>query len=145
MDLQLEGRTALVTGASMGIGRAIAVALAAEGVKLAVVARRRALLEEDNARRAAETRKKLEPGAVLRGVVVGFKPFGAFIDLGGIEGMLHVSELGYARVERPESRSVLPASAASSVVLPAPLRPTTPIRSPADTPSDTPSSRIRWP
>jgi small subunit ribosomal protein S1 len=39
---------------------------------------------------------------VLRGKVVGFKPFGAFIDLGGIEGMLHISELGYARVERPE-------------------------------------------
>ncbi len=67
-----------------------------------LVLSRRALLEEDNARRAAETRKKLEPGAVLRGKVVGFKPFGAFIDLGGIEGMLHISELGYARVERPE-------------------------------------------
>src|SRR5215468_2146393 len=67
-----------------------------------LVLSRRALLEEDNARRAAETRKKIEPGAVLRGKVVGFKPFGAFIDLGGIEGMLHVSELGYARVERPE-------------------------------------------
>jgi small subunit ribosomal protein S1 len=67
-----------------------------------LVLSRRALLEEDNARRATETRKKLEPGAVLRGKVVGFKPFGAFVDLGGIEGMLHVSELGYARVERPE-------------------------------------------
>jgi small subunit ribosomal protein S1 len=67
-----------------------------------MVLSRRALLEEDNARRAAETRKKLEPGAVLRGKVVGFKPFGAFVDLGGIEGMLHVSELGYSRVERPE-------------------------------------------
>jgi len=46
MDLQLKGKTALVTGASMGIGRAIARALAAEGVKLAVVARRESLLEE---------------------------------------------------------------------------------------------------
>jgi small subunit ribosomal protein S1 len=67
-----------------------------------LVLSRRALLEEDNAKRALETRKKIEPGAVLRGKVVGFKPFGAFIDLGGIEGMLHVSELGYARVDRPE-------------------------------------------
>jgi small subunit ribosomal protein S1 len=67
-----------------------------------LVLSRRALLEEDNAKLAAETRKKLEVGAVLRGKVVGFKPFGAFVDIGGIEGMLHVSELGYARVEKPE-------------------------------------------
>ncbi len=46
MNLELEGKTALVTGASMGIGRAIAKVLAGEGVRLAVVARRRNLLEE---------------------------------------------------------------------------------------------------
>ena len=46
MELGIRGRTALVTGASMGIGRGIATALASEGVKLAVVARRRNLLEE---------------------------------------------------------------------------------------------------
>ena len=46
MELGIRGRTALVTGASMGIGRGIATALAREGVRLAVVARRRNLLEE---------------------------------------------------------------------------------------------------
>jgi 3-oxoacyl-[acyl-carrier protein] reductase len=46
MDLQLSGKTALVTGASAGIGRGIAKVLAAEGVRLAVSARRRDKLEE---------------------------------------------------------------------------------------------------
>jgi len=45
MDLQLRGRTALVTGASMGIGRAIALGLAVEGVAVAIVARRKELLD----------------------------------------------------------------------------------------------------
>jgi 3-oxoacyl-[acyl-carrier protein] reductase len=45
MDLQLKGKTALVTGASMGIGRAIAKALAAEGARVCVAARRKPLLE----------------------------------------------------------------------------------------------------
>jgi 3-oxoacyl-[acyl-carrier protein] reductase len=45
MDLGIRGRTALVTGASMGIGLGIAVALSREGVRLAVLARRRNLLE----------------------------------------------------------------------------------------------------
>src|SRR5688572_6169277 len=46
MELGIRGRTARVTGASMGIGRGIATALARAGVRLAVVARRRKLLEE---------------------------------------------------------------------------------------------------
>ena len=46
MDLQLAGKVALVTGASVGLGRAIAALLAEEGCRLAIVARRTALLEE---------------------------------------------------------------------------------------------------
>lgn len=46
MDLQLSDKTALVTGASMGIGRAIAKGLAAEGAKVCIAARRRNLLQE---------------------------------------------------------------------------------------------------
>src|SRR5688572_3533126 len=45
MDLQLKDKTALVTGASVGIGRGIALALAREGVRLAIAARRSDLLE----------------------------------------------------------------------------------------------------
>ena len=67
-----------------------------------LVLSRRALLEEENAAKSAELRSKLVPGLVVHGKVVGFKPFGAFIDLGGIEGMLHVSELSHSRVEKPE-------------------------------------------
>jgi len=67
-----------------------------------LVLSRRALLDEEKEKRAVETRKNLVPGAVIRCKVVGFKPFGAFVDLGGVEGMLHISELGYTRVEKPE-------------------------------------------
>ena len=61
MDLGIAGRTALVTGASTGIGRAVALALAGEGVRLAVVARRRNLLEE----LSAEIQGKKQPAPVI--------------------------------------------------------------------------------
>jgi small subunit ribosomal protein S1 len=59
---------------------------------------RRALLEEDRAAQAAELRKKLEVGAVLEGTVTSVRDFGAFVDVGGIEGLVHVSELSHQRV-----------------------------------------------
>jgi 3-oxoacyl-[acyl-carrier protein] reductase len=58
MNLRLKGRTALVTGASRGIGRAIARGLAAEGVKVAAVARRLNLLEDFAAEIAAQGEEK---------------------------------------------------------------------------------------
>jgi small subunit ribosomal protein S1 len=59
---------------------------------------RRALLEEERATLAAELRKKLEVGAVLEGTVSSVRDFGAFVDLGGLEGLVHVSELSHQRV-----------------------------------------------
>ena len=59
---------------------------------------RRALLEEERAAQAAELRKSLEVGAQIEGTVTSVRDFGAFIDLGGLEGLVHVSELSHARV-----------------------------------------------
>ena len=59
---------------------------------------RRALLEEERIVKAAELRKTLEVGATLEGVITGVRDFGAFVDLGGLEGLIHVSELSHARV-----------------------------------------------
>jgi small subunit ribosomal protein S1 len=66
------------------------------------VVSRRALLEEERAARAAATREKLAPGAVLDGVVTNVQDYGAFVDLGGVEGLVHVSELSWDRVSRPQ-------------------------------------------
>ncbi len=59
---------------------------------------RRALLEEERKGKADELRATLQVGQNLEGVVTSVRDFGAFVDLGGIEGMVHVSELSHARV-----------------------------------------------
>ena len=66
-----------------------------------VVVSRRKLLEEEAAARATRTWEKLQVGAVLQGTVTSVREFGAFVDLGGIEGLIHVSELGHSRGRHP--------------------------------------------
>ena len=66
-----------------------------------LVVSRRALLEEEQRERAAKTRAALEVGAILEGTVTAIKDYGAFVDIGGIEGMVHISELAFGRVEHP--------------------------------------------
>lgn len=63
-----------------------------------VVLSRRSLLEEEQKAKAAELRKSLAVGSVLKGSVVSVQNFGAFVDLGGLEGMIPVSELSHTRV-----------------------------------------------
>jgi small subunit ribosomal protein S1 len=63
---------------------------------------RRALLEEERAERARVTRQALAEGAIFDGEVTSVQDYGAFVDLGGLEGLVHVSELSWDRVSKPQ-------------------------------------------
>ncbi len=66
-----------------------------------IVVSRRELLEEEMAVQAAVTWERLEVGAVVSGEVISIRDFGAFVDVGGVEGLLHISQIGHSRVEHP--------------------------------------------
>jgi len=72
-----------------------------EGGGRNIVVSRRQLLENEAAAQATETLARLEVGATVTGVVTSLREFGAFVDLGGIDGLIHISELGHGRVEHP--------------------------------------------
>jgi small subunit ribosomal protein S1 len=69
-----------------------------------IVVSRRQLLEEQAAKVAEETRKKITTGAILPGTVASLAEFGAFVDLGGVQGLVPVSEISHSRVGRPADR-----------------------------------------
>ena len=66
-----------------------------------VVVSRRTLLEEEAQEQAEKTWETLQVGAVVSGTVTSLQDFGAFVDLGGVEALIHVSQLGYARIKHP--------------------------------------------
>jgi len=66
-----------------------------------LVLSRRAVLEEQEEHRREELRAKIVEGTEFEGVITRVQPFGVFVDLGGIEGLVHVSELSHGRVENP--------------------------------------------
>jgi small subunit ribosomal protein S1 len=63
-----------------------------------VVVSRVALLKEEHDQQAAVAREKVVPGAVLTGIVRSITDFGAFVDLGGLDGLVHVTEISRRRV-----------------------------------------------
>lgn len=67
-----------------------------------IVLSRRAHLEAEAARRADELREKLSEGAEVTGKVTRLERFGAFVDLGGVEGLVHISEIAHNRVGHPK-------------------------------------------
>jgi small subunit ribosomal protein S1 len=66
-----------------------------------VVVSRRALLEEDLHAKRAELMEKLSEGQVVHGTVKNVTDYGAFVDLGGIDGLLHLTDLSWGRVRHP--------------------------------------------
>lgn len=66
-----------------------------------IVVSRRAVLEEANSEDREKLLAQMEEGAVLKGVVKNLTDYGAFIDLGGIDGLLHITDIAWKRVKHP--------------------------------------------
>jgi len=66
-----------------------------------IVLSRRVLLEQERESRRGETIERLHEGAILTGIVKNITDYGAFIDLGGIDGLLHITDMSYGRLAHP--------------------------------------------
>jgi small subunit ribosomal protein S1 len=66
-----------------------------------IVLSRRALLEKERERQRRDTLQTLEVGQIVDGVIKNLTDYGAFIDLGGIDGLLHVTDMSWGRVNHP--------------------------------------------
>jgi small subunit ribosomal protein S1 len=66
-----------------------------------IVLSRRAVLEKEYAKKKAETLTKLKEGVRLPGVVKNITDYGVFVDLGGIDGLLHITDISWGRVNHP--------------------------------------------
>lgn len=66
-----------------------------------VVVSRRALLEQERREQGAHTRESIQQGNVMQGTVTRLVPFGAFVDIGGVEGLVHISQISHQRVNDP--------------------------------------------
>ncbi len=66
-----------------------------------IIISRKAVIENEYAQQRDETWAELEEGQVRSGVVKGLTDFGAFVDLGGVDGLLHVSQMSWGRVDHP--------------------------------------------
>ena len=66
-----------------------------------VIVSRRAVLEEERAKKKGETIGKIKEGAVIEGMVKNITDYGVFVDLGGIDGLLHISDISWGRISHP--------------------------------------------
>jgi small subunit ribosomal protein S1 len=66
-----------------------------------IVVSRRSLIEAERAQKKSELLKQLEVGQLRKGVVKNIADFGAFVDLGGIDGLLHITDMSWGRINHP--------------------------------------------
>jgi len=66
-----------------------------------IVVSRKAILEEENAEKRTKTLEHLHEGGVLTGIVKNLTDYGAFVDLGGIDGLLHITDMSWGRLTHP--------------------------------------------
>jgi len=78
-----------------------------DGEKRKLVVSRAALIRAEKEKLRAEAWEKLEVGAVLEGTVGSLTDFGAFVDLGGVDGLVHVTEIAHHRVNKPSDALTL--------------------------------------
>lgn len=69
--------------------------------KRKVILSHRAVLDEEADRKKEETLRSIKPGDVIEGTVQRLTDFGAFVDIGGVDGLVHISQLAHYRVETP--------------------------------------------
>ena len=83
-------------------GRAIqCLVLKIDEARRNIVVSRRALIEQERAERKKQLMETLEVGQIRRGIVKNIADFGAFVDLGGIDGLLHITDMSWARIGHP--------------------------------------------
>jgi small subunit ribosomal protein S1 len=84
------------------IGKTIeCVVLKIDETRRNIVVSRRSLIETERAKKKSELLKELEIGQVRKGVVKNLADFGAFVDLGGIDGLLHITDMSWGRINHP--------------------------------------------
>ncbi|MFH1143329.1 MAG: S1 RNA-binding domain-containing protein [Candidatus Eisenbacteria bacterium] len=113
LEVQIDGRRAFCPFSQIEIGRCENAEIYLNRLldfqvteideeKKRVILSRRPLLEKERREKLGDLHTQIKAGVEFDGVVRRVQPFGAFVDIGGVEGLVHVSEISHDRVENPE-------------------------------------------
>ncbi|MGH9528395.1 MAG: 30S ribosomal protein S1 [Terriglobales bacterium] len=114
LTVDIMGTRAFLPGSQMDIrpvrnldtvkGEKIEVAIVKLNKKRGnIVVSRKQLLEEEQSEKRSKTLEHLEEGSILTGVVKNLTEYGAFVDLGGIDGLLHITDMSWGRLTHPRA------------------------------------------